>query len=166
MGERGPKPIPSAIKRLSGTYRADRAGGNEPSPIGRPTCPKWLSPEEAREFRRLSKQLTQMGVVGASDQNALARYCRLWCRWRDAEQNISKSGTVIILKDKDGRVTNAMPSPYVSIANKLAAELSRLEQSLGLNPSARSRINVTQAGTEPDALSQFLSQTPPIRIAQ
>jgi hypothetical protein len=33
-----------------------------------------------------------MGVLSRIDGNALARYCRLWSRWRKAEAFIDKNG--------------------------------------------------------------------------
>src|SRR4051794_28256034 len=116
MGLRGPKPTPTAVKLARGTYRPDRAAGSEAQPTGKPTCPKFLSADERTEFRRIVRLLSGMGLVGAVDGNALARYARLWCRWRQAEQMITKTGDVFPIKDADGKVKCLQQSPYVSIA--------------------------------------------------
>src|SRR6266498_4043268 len=89
MGLRVPKTTPSAIKESRGTYRPDRAVRSEAAPIGKPTCPSWMiDPDARKEFRRLVKLLTQMGLVGAADGNLLVRYCTTWIRWRRIVQTL------------------------------------------------------------------------------
>lgn len=166
MGLRGPRPTPSAVKHARGTYRADRAAGNEAVPLGLPKVSTWLRqyPDAVKEFRRLVKELAALGLAGSIDANALTRYCVLWVRWRQAEDAIKRDGYVIEVKGKDGEVKTVIPSPYVGIARSLSEQLDRLEQSFGMNPSARSRIDVTPpAPTDaPVDKSRFFS---PMRIA-
>jgi P27 family predicted phage terminase small subunit len=142
MGLRGPKPTPTAIKQARGTFRPDRAAGSEARPVGRPTCPTWLGKDAKREFRRLVKVLTEMGLIGSIDGNALARYASTWVRWGQAMQMIEKAGEVMLYKDAAGKVKAVQPSAFNSIARGLAEQLDRLEASFGMNPSARSRIEV------------------------
>jgi P27 family predicted phage terminase small subunit len=86
--------------------------------------------------------LDQMRVLTQIDGNALARYCQLWSRWKRAEAFIQKHGDTYPLKDEKGRIRCLQQFPQVSIANKLAQQLTRLEQEFGLTPSARTRIHV------------------------
>ncbi len=44
------------------------------------------------------------------------------------------------LKDDAGQPKSFQPWPQVSIANKLAQQLTRLEQEFGMTPSTRSRL--------------------------
>lgn len=143
MGLRGPKPTPSAIKVARGTWRADRAAPHEPTVSGKPTCPNWLQPEAKKEYRRLVRLLSGMGVVGSVDGNALARYATTWMRWRQAVQMIEKGGEMMIVRGDDGKPTGVKPSPYIYLARSLAEQLDKLEAAFGLNPSARSRITVS-----------------------
>lgn len=145
MGARGPKPTPSAIKRRRGTFRKDRAAANEAKISGTPACPTWLNAEAKREWKRLLPQLEAKGLIDSIDRNALARYCALWARWREAEKTLAKEGEVTEIKNDDGEVKYVQQSPYVAIARSLSEQLQRLEQCLGLNPSARTRINCTPA---------------------
>ena len=142
MGARGPKPTPAAILKQRGTFRADRHADSA-NPIGKPRCPKWLNKDAAKEFKRIVKLLDTMGLLGAVDENALARYATTWTRWRQALQLIEKGGEVVVYKDEAGKVKAVQPSAFNSIARSLAEELSRLEQAFGMTPSARSRIEVT-----------------------
>jgi len=83
-----------------------------------------------------------MRVLTRIDANALTRYCQLWARWKKAELFVQKHGDVYPLKDESGRTKCLMPFPQVAIANKLAAQLTGLEQEFGMTPSARTRISV------------------------
>ena len=166
MGARGPQPTPSAVKLARGTYRADRAASNEAKPIGKPRCPKWLSIDAAKEFKRLARLLDKMGLLGAADENALARYAATWTRWRQAIQMIEQSGEVVVYRDDAGKVRAVQPGAFNSIARSLADELSRLEQAFGLTPSARSRIDVAPPTTPvSDGKSRFFTDAP-MRMAQ
>ena len=51
------------------------------------------------------------------------------------------------------RWSSIVLQPQVSIANKLALALTRLEQEFGLTPSARARIDVKVEPKEPGPLS-------------
>ena len=140
MGQRGPKPIPTAILKLRGTARADRTR-NEPTPgPGVPRCPSWLDEQAKNAWRQLVPELVAMRVLAAVDRNALARYCTLWSRWKTAELFLQKHGSVYTLKDDQGAVRCVQQFPQVAIAHRLALALSRLEAEFGLTPSARARI--------------------------
>lgn len=172
MGARGPKPLPTAIKLARGTYRPDRAAANEAHPIGKPTCPSWLTDKDARrEFRRLVQLLGKMGLVGAADSNLLVRYCVAWVRWRRVAQALASNpgAETAVYRDGEGKVKAVQVSALHSIARSLSDELSKAEAALGMSPSARSRIEVAvpPAGqTQPQFKSRFFPDAPALRIAQ
>ena len=77
MAQRGRKPKPTAIKELEGNPGKRPLNDAEPKPAKKaPPCPKWLEPEAKKEWRRLSKQLEQIGVLTEVDQAAFASYCQ------------------------------------------------------------------------------------------
>ena len=157
MGQRGPAPTPSSVKRRRGTFRRDRAPKNEPHPgRGRPRCPQWLSAEAKRAWRQIVPELENMRVLTRADRNALARYVQLWSRWREAEQHIQDHGAVV--KSPAGY---PIQNPHVSIAAKLAGLLSRLESEFGLTPSARTRIEaMPEPAATDDALQELIDGNP------
>ena len=70
------------------------------------------------------------------------------------------------LKDESGRVKYMQQWPQVAIANKLAQQLTRLEQEFGMTPSARSRIQVSNpepAAIDPKVAKFFSSH---LRVAR
>ncbi len=83
-----------------------------------------------------------MRVLTQVDQHALARYCQLWARWREAEEFLDKRGATYSVRDKDGNIVALKKYPQVVIASDLADKLLRLEQQFGLTPSARTRLEV------------------------
>ena len=109
--------------------------------------PKWLDDEARKVWAELVPMLEGMGVLTRIDGHALARYCRLWSRWRKAESFIEEKGEMYPLRDDNGRVKCFMQWPQVAIANKLAQQLTRLEQEFGMTPSARARIQCTPLRT-------------------
>lgn len=167
MGARGPKPLPSGIKQMRGTYRRDRAARNEARPLGKPKPPAWLkqNPEALKEFKRLVRELSAMGLVGSLDANALTRYTVLWVRWRQAEEMVKKGGDTFVIKGDDGKVKTIMPAPHVAIARQLSEQLARIEGEFGMTPSSRSRIEVAPpAARTEDPKGRFFDA--PLRMAE
>ena len=159
MGKRGPAPTPTALLKLRGsTLVTQQREKNEVSgPAGLPDAPDWLDDDARAVWDQLVPLLRQMNVLTKIDGHALARYCRLWTRWRKAEDFIDKHGDVYTLRDEAGKPKYVQQFPQVSIAAKLAQQLTRLEQEFGMTPSARSRIqHAPEAGQErPSGKSRF-----------
>lgn len=141
MGRRGPAPTPSKILEVRGS-RMYRHSKDEPKPQkGRPRCPAYLKGNAKTEWKRLVEMLDNMGILTKVDGNALARYCRLWQRWRRAEEFIEEHGDQYPVKDKEGNVLSFRLFPSARVASMLAVELRRLECEFGLTPSSRTRIS-------------------------
>ena len=142
MGQRGPKPTPTAQLRMRGSWRAD-LNRAEPQPeSGRPECPDWLGDGARQAWDQLIPQLEAMRVLTKIDGNALARYCELWVEWQQALAFVRKHGTTFPIKDGNGKLKSLGQFPQVALVSKLSLTLSRLESEFGMTPSARSRINV------------------------
>ena len=142
MGKRGPRPTPTNLLQLRGSklVNKDRREREVQGPGGLPDKPDWLDEMGQKAWDFLVPLLQQMGVLTRIDANALSRYCHLWSRWREAEAFIAKHGLMYPLKDDAGQPKCFQPWPQVYIANKLAQQLTRLEQEFGMTPSARSRL--------------------------
>lgn len=142
-GRRGPAPTPTSLLKLSGSWRA-KTRGNEPQPEpGAPPSPDWLDEDARAVWNELAPQLEQMGVLTQIDGRALARYCDVWVRWYKARDFLRQHGDTYPLKDESGKVKYLQQFPQVAIANKLATQLTRLEQEFGMTPASRARIQVT-----------------------
>src|ERR1051326_4721982 len=152
MGQRGPKPTPTPILQLRGSTLVTRRRRQREArgPAGRPDPPDWLldDPVAKSAWEQLVPMLTCMDVLTRIDGNALARYCRLWSRWRKAEEFISKNGDMFPIKDDNGKVKCLQQWPQVAIAHKLAQQLTKLEAEFGMTPSARARMQLPGGGQE------------------
>ena len=96
MAERGRKPTPTAIKVLEGNPGKRPLYANEPRPKKKaPRCPSWLEEEAKKEWKRLAKQMEQLGILTEIDMAAFAGYCQAYARWKEAEEFISKHGTIV-----------------------------------------------------------------------
>ena len=108
----------------------------EPKPVKKaPSCPKWLEPEAKKEWRRLSKQLEQLGVLTELDMASFAAYCQAYARYKEAEEFITQHGSIV--KTPSGYWQQV---PQVAQAQTYSKIMLRLAEQFGLTPSARSRI--------------------------
>ncbi len=143
MGRRGPAPEPTALKLLKGNPGRRPINDREPRPKSkRPRCPRWLDKDAKAAWKDLVPELEAMGVLSRVDGNALTRYCTLWSRWKKAELFLQKHGDSYPIKDEKGKLKYLAQFPQVGVANKLAVQLTRLEQEFGMTPSSRTRIRI------------------------
>lgn len=154
MGKRGPKPTPTAILDLRGSRRADdrpdlRVHAEMPEP------PAWLVGAALEMWHELAALLYHAKVLTRRDRNALARYCRLWERWRRAEEQVDKVGLMLVGRDKDGNPVMRR-NPVAIEARNLAAILDRMEAAFGLNPSSRAAIGfLDRSEARPETLAAY-----------
>lgn len=154
LAQRGRTPKPTAIKQLEGNPGKRRLNANEPKPKAKaPSCPKWLEDDAKKEWRRLAKQMEQLGILTEVDMAAFAGYCQAYARWKAAEEFISKHGAIV--KTPSGYWQQV---PQVSIAQQYLKQMSKFCEQFGLTPASRSRI-VSDSGTDnsDDTMEQLLS---------
>lgn len=153
MAQRGRRPKPTAIKVLEGNPGKRPINKNEPKPDKKaPKCPVWLEAEAKKEWRRMSKTLEAIGVLTQVDASAFAGYCQAFARWKEAEEFLSKHGT--IFKTPSGYIQQV---PQVSIAQTYLKIMKDFCSEFGLTPAARSRISVsTIEGSFEDPMEDIL----------
>ena len=158
MAGRGRPPKPTAIKELEGNPGKRPLNKNEPKPEQRaPKCPAWLVPDAKKEWRRLSKELELMGLLTQVDMASFAGYCQAYARWKEAEEFITKHGS--ILKTSSGYIQQI---PQISIAQQNLKQMRNFCSEMGLSPSARSRLNINNSGgvIDGDAMEALLGGIP------
>jgi P27 family predicted phage terminase small subunit len=154
MATRGRKPKHTALKVLEGNPGKSPLNKNEPKPEKKaPRCPSWLEPEAKKEWRRMSKQLETLGVLTQVDAAAFAGYCQAYARWKEAEEFLSKHGT--IFKTPSGYIQQV---PQVSIAQTYLKIMKDFCSEFGLTPSSRSRITVNNKTAQSDDPMERLLQ--------
>jgi P27 family predicted phage terminase small subunit len=153
MATRGRKPKPTALKVLEGNPGKRPLNNNEPKPEKKaPRCPSWLEPEAKKEWKRMAKTLEAIGVLTQIDAAAFAGYCQAYARWKEAEEFLSKHGT--IFKTPSGYIQQV---PQVSIAQTYLKIMKDFCSEFGLTPSARSRIRIdSETSTNDDPMESLL----------
>lgn len=141
----GRKPKPTALKELAGNPGKRALNKREPQPRRMlPPCPRHLTGEARREWRRMGGELVRLGVMTAVDKATFAAYCVAWARWVDAEANVAKLGPIV--KTANG---NLIQNPYLAVANRALEQMTKLAAEFGMTPSSRSRVQVAQPAAEP-----------------
>ena len=113
--KRGPKPKPTAVKERLGNPGRRPLGESEPRLEAKlPPCPDYLEGEARKEWYRTGRLLAAMRVLTEADKTALAAYCTVFARWREAESMLAKPGITLIIKTTNG---NAIQNPYLGVAN-------------------------------------------------
>ena len=136
MATRGRKPKPTALKALEGNPGKRPLNEHEPvPPKGAIRCPAWLEAEAKKEWKRLAPSLEAMGILTTVDISAFAGYCQAYARWKEAEEFISKHGS--IFQTPSGYVQQV---PQVSIAQQNLKIMQSFCSEFGLTPATRSRI--------------------------
>jgi len=140
MSKPGRSKTPTAILAKRDSWRA-KINPNEPKPdIAVPRCPRWLNEKAKYFWNKMVKQLFDAGIITLLDENALARYCDTWVRWRKMAQWMDEHGEAYPVKDEKGEVKYMKAWPQVSMYHQLSHELNRLEQEFGLTPASRPNL--------------------------
>jgi P27 family predicted phage terminase small subunit len=148
---RGRKPLPSNVVQLRGNPGKRRPNDAEPKPSPVvPTCPSCLGDEARKEWKRLARELGDLGLLTRIDRGMLAAYCQAHALWVEAVASIGRYGTMV--KSPNGF---PMQSPYVAVANKQVDIMVRIAAEFGMTPSSRTRIRVGDKAPE-DPFESFL----------
>lgn len=131
----GRRPKPTELKELLGNPGRRPLNRLEPKPEGRATCPRHLSKEARREWRRVAGGLERMGLLKAVDRAALAGYCVAWARHVEAEIKIAQYGMMV--KTPNGHLQQ---SPFITVSNRAMDLMRQFAGEFGMTPSSRSRI--------------------------
>jgi len=144
IGNRGGRPRKSTReKQLAGTFRADRSSPEDILLIeGNTAPPRYLDMTAKQLWQETLAHLQAMRVFSASDHEILARYCILQSEFRRLYR---------------GRKRNEEALRGMAALN---VQLRSLEDRLGLNPTARTRVKASapQEQRPPSKLLRFLRQ--------
>ncbi|CAN5156110.1 phage terminase small subunit P27 family [soil metagenome] len=132
---RGRKPKPARLRLIHGS-RAKTANDRQPKPpLQLPSCPSHLLPAAKAEWKRVAKELYDLGYISRLDRAALAGYCQCNGRWVECEKKLQE--TPAILKMPSGYIQQ---NPWLTISTKQMELMCKFATELGITPSSRSRI--------------------------
>jgi P27 family predicted phage terminase small subunit len=143
----GRPPKPTHLKIVAGNPGHRPLNDEEPKPVVRiPKRPPELTDEAAKEWKRIAKELHELGLLTNIDRAALSAYCQAWGRWIESQKSLVQFGTIV--KSPTGY---PMQSPFLAINNEAFRQFTAMLTEFGMTPAARSRIRVSRAGKESGA---------------
>ena len=153
-GSRGPLPKPIALRVLEGNpgkRSLDLSAGVNPM-HQIPSAPKHLGIEARKEWKRITPELLELGLLTGLDRAALALYCQAVGRLSELETSFG--GMVARLVDTGTDYADAVyqashsvtPSGYaqqsviVQLIKSHREQVNRYLMHFGLSPAARGRV--------------------------
>ena len=134
---------PNNLKRIQGTYRADRDDGLELEVQPEiPKCPPHLKGEARKEWNRITVELYKLGLITPLDRAALSAYCTLWATYVQCDKVIRANGLTVMGKRGIAR------RPEVLIRSKAMSQMREFLIQFGMTPVSRTRLNIDQDTTQ------------------
>lgn len=165
MGRRGPKPQPTAQKRLRGNPGKRALNDREPTPaLAVPACPDFLNSDARAEWDRIVPELQALNLLTRVDRAALACYCQAWATFKLAQAQLDKYGLTMEFESKAGTLYE-MARPEVAIANKAMQQIKAFSAEFGFTPSARTAIKLPDPPKQKDKARDFLKFDKPRLLA-
>jgi P27 family predicted phage terminase small subunit len=153
MPRPGPKPTPTALHRLRGTFNTTRHGrdrAGEPEAVGdlSAQAPEWMTPGQ-QESWAYAMAHAPAGLLKPIDRGVLAVWVEAEDRHRVAMTQQAKldAGSTLPLLTK-GRDGQPSASPYLRIIRQAADTMLRAAGELGFSPAARPRLGGAGRGTQ------------------
>lgn len=141
MGARGPRPTPTRVLQMRGTFRKDRHGDPATEPdfelvTEMPPPPGFLDPVAVMEWDRVGPHLIEQQLLTVGDLAAFTLYCLNVSRVVACEKAINEKG--LLIEAFGGMQAN----PAIAIGRQAGVEVRKFCQEFGMTPSARTRVKV------------------------
>jgi P27 family predicted phage terminase small subunit len=138
-GNRGKRPLndkeakpAKAIPRPPAHFRDEATRSDEGEAI---------AAEARAEYRRMSRKLSEQGLLTYINDARRALFCDAYARWVVASRGLQKHGLLV-----KGRRGVPSQSPYAAMVNEAFAQMVKLATELGMTPRSRARILADAAG--------------------
>ena len=140
----GPPPKPTALKILQGNPGKRPLNKKEPKPKNEiPTCQPHLCRHGKIEWKRITKELSILGLITRIDRAALSGYCTAWGNYVESSIGIQKTGYLVKSKTGVFRI-----NPLVMIQTRALDQMKGFLVEFGMSPASRSRISISEPPEE------------------
>lgn len=147
MAAPGPKPKPTAQKKLEGNPGKRALNKDEPKlPPALPEPPETLTADALVEWNRIAPELFTAKILTNADRAALAAYCQAWGDWVLARNHLAGEDDFTQVSENGYQAQSA----WVGIANTAMTNFLKIASEFGLTPSARSRLAVDTTPDDPE----------------
>lgn len=130
MGTRGPAPKPLSILGETSRHGTERRGPEAAHEVKAPPCPRWLTPEARREWKRVVKVMTEAKTITVLDLGILASYCEAFATVERATQAIARA----VERGED-------PDKAEARLLRATTQVRQYAMQLGFTPASRPRVN-------------------------
>jgi len=161
MGRRGPKPTPTPILKLRGSWRGKVRGDDLNLDQKRPARPVWLTGEAKKCWERIVPILHKSGLATELNRETLALLCSAWGDYVEADQQLAaarnKDGSrALLIKTGKGAV---MENPLLYVRKRAWEQVMKAAACFGLTPADLSSVRAVEKPAEDDAKSKFFQGT-------
>lgn len=149
MGKRGPKPTPTAVLAMRGSWLAKKRGDDvTPAKLeATPPAPARLPEDAAKVWTAAAPEMVEAGLLTGLDLGAFERKCCIEALWSRQARQIEESGEIC--------------ARAVRTLAKLDEALSRMEKNFGLTPADRVGLKLA----EPKPVDADPFHKPPLKLA-
>ena len=153
---RGPRPTPSSVLGLRGSWRANERGdvGADLAPIER-AAPAWLDEYGMAQWAHLVPILEAMAVLTEADYSALAVHCETWADYRRCVDAMRRNDGVTVEVETAQNGTFSKELMEATRAKQLLPVLAAQFREFGLTPSARANIAPKAKAEKKQAKGRF-----------
>ena len=106
-----------------------------------PDAPEWLSEIGKEEWKKVSEQLFNIGMLHKVDLQLIAAYCNEMSLYIETETMLRNKGRIQAFRNADGTLKHTQAVPYQKIAKDALASALKLATQFGLTPVARASIS-------------------------
>ena len=133
---RGRKPKPTKQKQLAGNPGKRALNNNEPefTKLTKVDAPAWMPELAIGMWETIVPDLLANDVLTVPDLHNVESFCMAYCRWREAEQDITDNGITIHTEK------TVIKNPAVTVVNEAKRQMVQFGSLLGLDPSSRQRL--------------------------
>ena len=142
MGK-GRKKIPTKIKEMQKTVEKSRTIENEmvvDQVSELPIVPEWLSEIGKSEFKKVTTQLFNLGMLYSVDLKLVEAYSNEISLYLECEMKLRTINRIDEFESSEGIVLRRQASPLLKIKNDALNNSLKLATQFGLTPVARASI--------------------------
>lgn len=150
---------PSAIKKLEGTFRKDRAPENEVAftPVdGIPNPPDYFGAAAIREWYALLPEIKKANTLELVDIPQLEIYCFNIQLIKEFSASLKKEGYTTTITNKGGHSYEVI-HPKLKAMNEATAIVSRIAGRFGFDPASRTKVGAPPK-TDEDPFKELMRE--------
>lgn len=137
MGKRGPKPMPTSLLELSGSWRAKKRK-NEPRPeASLCVCPDWVRGQAREYWPEIAPMLSDARITTQCDTIALGLLVDAIAEYVAAQREVDEVGLVSVTEKG-----NVVQHPVVGVMHNARDAALRFLREFGMTPSSRTGIQI------------------------